>query len=147
MNGNAWAFIVYGGAVLVIVAGMLGLSYILGERHDRKPERRAEAGIARPYESGMNPTGSAHLRLSIQYYLMAMLFVIFDLEAVFLYAWAIAVPETGWMGFAEMSLFVGILLVALFYLWRVGALDWGAQYQRHQTPVASREKDQDVFAA
>jgi NADH-quinone oxidoreductase subunit A len=51
------------------------------------------------------------------------------------------------MGFAEMSVFVGILLVALIYLWRVGALDWGAQYQRHRTAVASRGKDQDVFAA
>jgi NADH-quinone oxidoreductase subunit A len=147
MNETISPLVIYAVAVLVVVAGMLGLSYILGERHDRKPKRRREAGTGQPYESGINPTGSAHLRISVQYYLIAMLFVIFDLEAVFLYAWAVAVPETGWTGFAEMGLFVAILLAALIYLWRVGALDWSASSRRRSRPMAPEKGSHDVFMA
>ncbi|MGH7230866.1 MAG: NADH-quinone oxidoreductase subunit A [Nitrospiraceae bacterium] len=138
MSDDVWPLAVYFAAVLIVVGGMFGLSHVLGERHDHKPTRKFES-TGRPYESGINPTGTAHLRFSIQYYLVAMLFVIFDLEAVFLYAWSVAVPESGWVGFAEMSVFVGILLIALVYLWRVGALDWGARYERARPPVRTHE--------
>lgn len=125
-----WPLAAYFAAVLVIVAGMVGLPLLLGERHWLKPGRRHEHGIYEPYESGIRPTGTAQLRLPIQYYLVAMFFVIFDLEAIFIFAWAVAVPETGWPGFWEITVFIVILLTALAYLWRVGALDWGAHYRR-----------------
>jgi NADH-quinone oxidoreductase subunit A len=113
-----WPLIVYFGAVIFLVAAMLGLSYILGQRH-------VDPATGQPYESGIVSTGSARLRLSADFYLVAMFFVIFDLEAVFLFAWAIAFRELGWGGFIEALVFVGILVAALGYLWRLGALDWG----------------------
>jgi NADH-quinone oxidoreductase subunit A len=70
-------------------------------------------------------TGSARARHPIQFYLVAMFFVIFDLEAVFLLAWAVAAEEVGWLGYFEILVFVGILVAAWAYLWRIGALDWG----------------------
>lgn len=120
----------YAVGVLVVIGVMLGLPALVGERHWKKPERRRDIATGVPYESGIQPTGSTHIRLPIQYYLVAMFFVIFDLEAVFLYAWAVAVKETGWLGFIEVVIFVTILLAALAYLWSIGALDWSARYQR-----------------
>jgi len=73
----------------------------------------------------MVPTGSARLRFSADFYLVAMLFVIFDLESVFIIAWAVAARELRWLGYAAIVAFIGVLLVSLAYLWRVGALDWG----------------------
>lgn len=97
---------------------MMGLSYILGQRH-------SERATNEPYEGGITPTGSARVRLSAHFYLIALFFVIFELEAVFLFAWAVAARELGWMGYIEALVFIGILLAALVYLWRIGALDWG----------------------
>ena len=130
---------VYGLCVGVVIAVMLGLPPLLGERHWKKSDRRSESGTAIPYECGIRPTGSAQVRPPVQYYLIAMFFVIFDVEAVYLYAWAVAVPETGWLGFVEVTIFVAILLASLAYLWLTGALDWHAQSQRprvrrQQTP-------------
>lgn len=110
-------------AVLGTLASVLALSFVLGERH-------REPATLEPYESGMLPTGDARVRLSPGFYLVAMLFVIFDLEAVFLFAWAIAAREVGWPGYVEMVVFVTLLLVALGWIWRVGALDW-ARTTRH----------------
>jgi len=136
--------LLYAAAVLLVVGTMLGLPALVGERHTRKPARQREGGTNEPYESGIRPTGSAQIRLPIQYYLVAMFFVIFDLESVFLYAWAVAVPETGWMGFVEAALFVTVLLAALAYLWRIGALDWSAQYQRPPVHRLHRLKAQEA---
>ncbi|GJL48987.1 MAG: NADH-quinone oxidoreductase subunit A [Nitrospirales bacterium] len=119
---DLWPLGLYAGTVVIIVGGMLGLSYILGEHH-------RERATQEPYESGIPPTGTGHLRVPVQFYLLAMLFVIFDLEAVFIYAWAVAVREVGWIGFWEMTVFITILFIALFYLWRIGALDWGRSQQ------------------
>ena len=113
-----WPLAVYFAAVILLVAGMLAFSYLLGQRH------RARA-TGEPYESGIVSTGSARLRFSAQFYLIAMFFVVFDLEVAFIYAWAVAAREAGWAGYVEMFVFVAILLAALVYLWRVGALDWG----------------------
>jgi NADH:ubiquinone oxidoreductase subunit 3 (subunit A) len=85
---NIWPLVFYTMAVLIVVAGMIGLPYVLGERYWQNPTRRGQWGTNAPYESGIIPTGTARLRLPIQYYLAAMFFVIFDLEAVFIYAWA-----------------------------------------------------------
>jgi len=145
-----WPLVVFGCAVLSVVAVMLCLPALLGERHGRKPVRRTEVGTNEPYESGIRPTGSAHLRMPIQYYLVAMLFVIFDLESVFLYAWAVAVRETGWAGFIEAAIFVAVLLAALAYLWRIGALNWSARYQRppvHRLPPLKAKEEHDALAA
>ena len=117
---DLWPLGVYTAIVLGLVGAMLGLSYVLGQRHhDRSTDF--------PYESGILSEGSARVRLSAKFYLVAMFFVIFDLEAVFLFAWAVAVRETGWTGYAEASVFILILLAALGYLWRVGALEWGSK--------------------
>ena len=113
-----WPLAVYFGFVLFMVGAMLGLSYILGERHKERATGTA-------YESGILPVGSARVRMSVKFYLIAVFFVIFDLEAVFLYAWAVALRQVGWSGYAEALIFIGALLAALIYLWRLGALDWG----------------------
>ncbi|HTU44444.1 MAG TPA: NADH-quinone oxidoreductase subunit A [Bryobacteraceae bacterium] len=116
---DLWPLVVYAALVAALVAAMLGLSYVLGQRHrDRSTDF--------PYESGILSEGSARVRLSFKFYLVAMFFVIFDLEAIFIFAWAVAVRETGWTGYIEVSIFIAVLLAALAYLWRVGALDWGS---------------------
>jgi NADH-quinone oxidoreductase subunit A len=79
-----------------------------------------------PYESGSETTGAGHLRLSIKFYLTAILFVVFDIEAVFLYPWASMFRELRWQGFFEMLIFLTILGVTLLYAWRKGALQWEA---------------------
>lgn len=116
---DLWPLGVYVALVVLLVTAMLGLSYVLGQRHhDRSTDS--------PYESGILSEGSARVRLSAKFYLVAMFFVIFDLESIFIFAWAVAVRETGWTGYLEVSIFIFVLLVALAYLWRVGALEWGS---------------------
>ncbi len=122
-GGPLWPLGVYAAAVLLLVSGMIGLSYLLGERH-------REPATGDPYESGILSTGSAEVRLSVSFYLVAMFFVIFDVEAVYLFAWAVAGRELGWSGYAEVLVFVGLLAAALVYLWRLGALDWGSGVTR-----------------
>jgi len=117
-NQPLWPLAVYFSAIVVIVAAMIGLSYVLGQRH-------RERATDEPYESGIASTGTARVRFDIKFYLVAVFFLIFDLEAAFLYAWAVAVRETGWPGYAEVLIFTGVLAAALAYLWRLGALDWG----------------------
>lgn len=112
-----WTLGVYFGIVLVLVAGMLLVSYLLGQRHE-------ERSTGEPYESGIVSEGSAHVHLSAKFYLVAVFFVIFDLEAVFLFAWAVSALALGWPAFWEAVVFVGVLAAALIYLWRIGALDW-----------------------
>lgn len=114
-----WPLGAYFLIVVLLVAGMLLLSHLLGERHQARA-----TGI--PYESGIVPAGSARARFSAKFYLIAMFFVIFDLEVIFLFAWAIGARELGWLGFGEAALFIGVLFAALVYLWRLGALDWGS---------------------
>ena len=112
-----WPLAVYFVAVVAVVAAMIGISHVLGERH-------AERATGQPYESGIVSEGSARIRFPVKFYLVAMLFVIFDLEAVFLFAWAVAARELGWAGYVEAMVFTGVLVAALAYLWRSGALDW-----------------------
>ncbi len=118
-DSTLWPLGVYFFAVIALVTLMIALSHVLGERHREKQ-------TAEPYESGIVSTGTARVRFDIKFYLIAMFFVIFDLEAVFIFAWAVSIRETGWQGYAEMMIFIGILAVALVYLWRLKALEWGA---------------------
>lgn len=87
------------------------------------PKRPNEEKLS-TYESGMEPVRSARERFSIKYYMVAMLFIIFDIEVVFLYPWAVSFRELGLMGFITMSVFIFILLVGFYYIWRKGALEW-----------------------
>ena len=119
---SVWPLIVYFAAVLLVIVGMLTTSHFLGERRKGlSPMKSARM----PYESGMIPTGSTQVRLSVTYYLIAMFFLVFDLEAAVIFAWAVAVREAGWPGYVEMLVFIVILMAGLAYLWREGALDWG----------------------
>ena len=112
-----WPLAVYFAAVILIVVTMLSLSYVLGQRH-------TEPATGSPFESGIVSEGSVHVRLSVKFYLLAMFFVIFDLEAVFIFLWAVAGRELGWAGYREVLIFIGVLIATLAYLWRTGALDW-----------------------
>jgi NADH-quinone oxidoreductase subunit A len=113
-----WPILVYGAIVLSLVLAMLGLSFILGQRHK-------EHATDEPYEGGILSTGSARLRFSSQFYLIAMLFVIFDVETIFIVCWAIAFKQLGWYGYIGVMVFVILLFVVLIYEWRNGALDFG----------------------
>lgn len=115
-----WPFGLFFLLVLALVAAMLGLSYVLGQRH-------RERATGDPYEGGIVSEGTARVRFSLRFYLIAMFFVIFDLESVFLFSWAIAGRELGWPGYWEVLIFVAILVAALAYLWRAGALDWNVR--------------------
>ena len=118
-DGTAlWPFVVYFVAVLLLVATMLGLSWILGQR-------RANRATNMPFESGVLSVGSPQIQLSVEFYLVAIFFVLFDLETVFIFAWAVAFYELGWVGYTAIVVFIVVLLVALVYALRVGALDWG----------------------
>jgi NADH-quinone oxidoreductase subunit A len=114
-----WPLLVYSALAVVVTAVMLG-SYVLGPRH-RDP------GAGTPYESGIVSEGSARVRLSARFYLVAVFFVIFDLETVFLFAWAIAAREVGWPGYWEAMIFIGVFIASLVYLWGIGALDWATE--------------------
>ena len=122
-----WPFIVYACGVLLLVATMLLLSWVLGQR-------RANDATNMPFESGVVSVGSAQLRLSVEFYLVAILFVIFDLEAVFILAWAVAFFELGWFGFIAVAVFILILIVALIYELSTGALNWGNKQRAPAKP-------------
>jgi NADH-quinone oxidoreductase subunit A len=123
---TVWPLAVYFAAVLLIIVVMLGVSWVLGQRH-------REPATGSPYESGIVSQGSAHARLSVKFFLVAAFFVVFDLEAIFLFLWAVAGRDLGWPGYIEALIFSGILLAALVYLLRTGALDWyGAAIEKER---------------
>lgn len=112
-----WPLGVYGVVVLGLVATLLALSWLAGPRHRA---RRRDL----PYESGMPSTEQGALRFPIHFYLIALAFLIFDLEAAFLFAWAVAARDVGWAGYVEVVVFAVMLLAGLVWLWAKGALDW-----------------------
>ena len=118
-----WPLAVYFVFVVILVATVIAVSYLLGQRH-------SEPATGEPYEGGIVSEGSARVRFSLRYSLVAMFFVVFDLEAVFLFAWAGAARELGWPGYWAIVLFVGTLAAALVYIWRIGALDWARKPRR-----------------
>ncbi len=121
-----WSFAVYVIGVLGICVVMLVLPPFLGGRASGRAKED-------PFESGVVGQGSPQIRFSAKFYLVAMMFVIFDVEALFLYAWAVSLRKTGWLGYIEACTFILILLAGLYYLWKVGGLDWApAQRNRHK---------------
>lgn len=113
-----WPLLVYTAIVCTLIGGILIISYVLGQHHK---DRATDA----PYEGGILSAGSARLRFSSQFYMIAMLFVIFDVETIFIFSWAIAFRELGWLGYAGVSVFIALLVIVLIYEWRNGALDFG----------------------
>jgi NADH-quinone oxidoreductase subunit A len=109
--------LVFIGLVVVLIALILITSYVLGQRHDA-PLR------GRPYEAGVVERPVPEGGFAVEFYRMAVYFVVFDVESVFIFAWAVAVREAGWGGFAEMLVFIAVLVAALIYLWRTGSLEW-----------------------
>jgi NADH-quinone oxidoreductase subunit A len=101
----------------VVAGAILGVSTLVGVR---RPTREKLS----PYECGINPVGDARERFSVSFYLIGMLFILFDVEAVFLYPWAVVYKSLKWFGFVEMFLYIVILLAGYLYIWKKGALDW-----------------------
>ena len=96
---------------------MVGLSALLGKHKWTRAKNTA-------YECGINPTGDAQQRFSVRFYMVAMLFILFDVEAVFLYPWAVIAKELKMFGFWEMLVYIGLVMVGFFYIWKKGMLDW-----------------------
>ena len=120
---SLWPLAVYFGGAVALAVLMMAASAILGQKH-------AGRVTGEPFESGMPLTGDARIRFNIKYYLVAMFFVVFDVEALFIFAWAVSLREAGWQGYIEMVIFIAVLVAALVYLWKLGALEWGTL--RHQ---------------
>jgi NADH-quinone oxidoreductase subunit A len=102
---------------MALAAGLLTVSYLLGKRVKNKIKDT-------PYESGITPTGDARQRFSVKFYLVGMLFILFDIEAIFLYPWVVVYRDLKMFGFVEMLIFVVLILSGFFYIWKKGALDW-----------------------
>ncbi len=112
--------------IAIGVAGaMIGLSALLGRRV-RDPIK------SMPYESGMDPVGNARGRFTVKFYLVGMVFILFDIEAIFLYPWAVVYRQLKLFGFFEMLLFIVLVLCGFFYIWKKGVLDWSIDQQRKQ---------------
>jgi NADH-quinone oxidoreductase subunit A len=120
-----WPLALYAACAIALVVVMLGLSAVLGERH-----REPATGI--PYEGGIAGTGTANVPFPAKFYLVAMFFVIFDLESAFLFGWAVAARQLGWTAYVEMIIFVAVLVITLWYLARTGALDWAPESRRRE---------------
>lgn len=125
ITAHHWAFALFFIITFGLCSVMLLGAWFLGSRGKGRAKNI-------PFESGLDPVGSVHMRLSARFYLVAMFFVIFDVEALFLYAWAVSVRESGWTGFIEAATFIVILLAGLVYLARIGALDWTPARSRRQ---------------
>ena len=134
-GASLWPFLVYFIAVLLLVATMLGLSYVLGQR-------RANKATNMPFESGVISVGSPQIHMAVDFYLVAIFFVIFDLETVFIFAWAVAFFELGWEGFASIAVFIVILGIALIYELSTGALEWGIKTRKGDNPSHNRHPEE-----
>ena len=122
-QGPLWPFFLYNGLAFAAVIAILVASYLLGERH-QAPGRDV------PYESGIIPTGSARLRYGAHFYPVAIFFILFEVESIFLYAWAVAFRELAWAGYVEATLFIVTLFLGLVYIWKMGGLDWSPSRRR-----------------
>ena len=113
---------IYGILVLAFVAVQLFLASWLGEK-------KKSIEKSRPYECGIIPTGTARLRYPVPFYLVAIFFLIFDVEGAYIFTWAVAYEDLGWPGWMQMSFFIVLLLIGLLYIWKKGGLDWRPAYR------------------
>ena len=139
-----WPLLLYAVIVVLLLAVILSLSYLLGQHH-------RDRATGRPYEGGIEQTGSARIRFSAQFYLVAMLFVVFDVEAIFIMLWALGLYDLGWPGYIGAAVFIGQLVVVLIYEWGIGALDIGADvkkilkvYRLKQRPHLKKMQDNEL---
>ncbi len=116
---------------MVIAAALVTLSFVVGRRVKNKVKDM-------PYECGIAPTGDARHRFSVKFYLVAMLFILFDIEAIFLYPWAVVYKQLKMFGFLEMLTFVVLILAGFFYIWKKGVLDWAHNEAAPARPVTVR---------
>ncbi|MGA2739309.1 MAG: NADH-quinone oxidoreductase subunit A [Bryobacteraceae bacterium] len=112
-----WPVLLQAIIAMAVATGMIGISYILGKKIRNRVKDM-------PYECGITPTGSARERFSVKFYLVGMLFILFDIEAIFLYPWAVVYRELKMFAFFEMLIFIVLVLAGFFYIWKKGALDW-----------------------
>jgi len=133
-ESSLWPLVLYFVSVLGLVAAILILSSLIGQRSNMS------GATGEPFESGVVHIGSAQIPVSVEFYLIAIFFVIFDLETVFIFAWAIAFQELGVFGFLAISVFITILVAALIYEWRSGALDWGVKTRTGLPPGVMLER-------
>ena len=115
---NLLPLAVFLGMVLILVGILLLFAKWIGEKKPT-PEKQ------RPYECGIVPTGPAHLHQPVPFYLVAIIFIIFDIEAVYILSWAVAFESLGWVGWLRISFFIFVLLAGLLYIWKKRGLDWG----------------------
>ncbi len=113
-----FSLVLFAAVVLVLVGFLLFISAWLGEKSPN-PDK------LRPYESGIIPTGSARLRYPVPFFLVAIFFLIFDVEGAYIFSWAVACERIGWAGWMQMSFFIAVLLLGLVYIWQKGGLEWG----------------------
>ena len=116
---------------IAVAGGMIGASALLGRRV-------RDAVKSTPYESGMTPVGNAKERFSVKFYLVAMVFILFDIEAIFLYPWAVVYRELKLFAFFEMLVFVVLVLCGFFYIWKKGVLDWSSEQRQREAMEAKR---------
>ncbi|MDR3553758.1 MAG: NADH-quinone oxidoreductase subunit A [Syntrophobacteraceae bacterium] len=122
-HAGVFSLVVFTVLVMLFIASQLFLAAWLGEKK-KSPEK------SRPYECGIIPTGSASFRYPVPFYLVAIFFLIFDVEGAFILTWAVVYREVGLAGYAQMSFFILLLLAGLFYIWKQGGLDWKEAYNR-----------------
>ena len=115
---GVFSLVVYAVMILGLVALLLFLASWLGEK-------KITTEKSRPYESGVIPTGSARLRYPVPFYLVAIFFLLFDVEGAYIFSWAIAWEKLGWSGWLQISFFISVLLLGLVYIWKKGGLEWG----------------------
>lgn len=120
------SFLLYSILIAVLIGILLLLSSYLGRKKPNPEKMRA-------FESGMIPTGSARFRYPVPFYLLAVFFLIFDIESIFIFSWAVAADSLGWTGWLQISFFILVLLISLFYIWKKGGLDWGPR--RRENPI------------
>ncbi len=118
---------------IAVAAAMIGLSALLG-RHVRDPIKFM------PYESGMTPVGNARERFTVKFYLVGMVFILFDIEAIFLYPWAVVYRQLKLFAFFEMLLFIVLVLCGFFYIWKKGVLNWSTDQEREQRRSAGTKR-------
>ena len=122
----------YTAIAVLLISVLLLLARFLGQR--TKSEIKGQ-----PYESAILPTGEARLREPVPFYLVAIFFIVFDVEAVFVVSWAVAYDLLGWAGFLQISFFIIVLFLGLVYLWKMGGLDWGSRSVREPWPDGGRK--------
>lgn len=123
---GVFSLVVFSILILALIAFLLFISSWLGEKKPNPEKLRA-------YESGIIPTGTARLRYPVPFYLVAIFFLIFDVEGAYIFSWAVACKELGWSGWLQISFFIVMLILGLVYIWRKGGLEWGPTSKKSPT--------------